>query len=118
MAQAMARKWVNGFMNADITTTTMECNSKDRETNNNVTIADDCEQPLARFGCEDTWTWSQRHRSQEVVLSGPNYRIASFHPNWSKGTAGVRGTRTLNNGRYYWEIQISHRIFGTRFVLI
>lgn len=79
-----------------------------KETNNNIDNA-----PL-KHGCMDTWSWSQRHRSQEVVLSGPTYRIASFHPNWSKGTAGVRGTRILNNGRYYWEIHLSHRVFGTR----
>lgn len=41
--------------------------------------------------------------------------IACFHPNWSKGTAAVRGTRILNNGRYFWEIQVSHRVFGTRY---
>lgn len=40
-------------------------------------------------------------------------RVAHFHPNWSSGTAGVRGTRVLNNGRYYWEIQVSQRVFGT-----
>ena len=31
-------------------------------------------------------------------------RIAHFHPNWSNGTAGVRGTRILNGGRFYWEV--------------
>eukprot|EP00091_Calanus_sinicus_P013703 TRINITY_DN30428_c0_g1_i1.p1 TRINITY_DN30428_c0_g1~~TRINITY_DN30428_c0_g1_i1.p1 ORF type:complete len:123 (-),score=12.43 TRINITY_DN30428_c0_g1_i1:24-392(-) len=40
-------------------------------------------------------------------------RIAHFHPNWSNGTAGVRGTRVLNGGRFYWEINVSQRIFGT-----
>lgn len=39
--------------------------------------------------------------------------MAHFHPNWSSGTAAVRGTRVLNNGRYYWELRISPRIFGT-----
>lgn len=41
-----------------------------------------------------------------------------FHPNWSKGTAAVRGTHAINNGRHYWEIHVSHRVFGTRFVHI
>lgn len=40
---------------------------------------------------------------------------ACFHPNWSKGTAAIRGTRILNHGRYYWEIHVSHRVFGTRY---
>ncbi|XP_070072560.1 SPRY domain-containing SOCS box protein 3 isoform X3 [Drosophila takahashii] len=74
--------------------------------------------PLNRFcplskGVEDNWTWSKRHRSKEVVLSGPNSRTVHFHPNWSKGTAGVQGKRSLNNGRYYWELHVSQRVFGT-----
>lgn len=66
-----------------------------------------------RHGCEDYWTWNRRDRSDEVRLYGPGLRVAHFHPNWSSGTAGVRGTRVLNNGRYYWELGISQRIFGT-----
>jgi SPRY domain-containing SOCS box protein 3 len=49
----------------------------------------------------------------QVRLHGPGNRAALFHPNWSSGTAGVRGTRVLNNARYYWEVRLSHRIFGT-----
>ena len=48
-----------------------------------------------------------------MELHGPNQRIAYFHPNFSYGTAGVRGTRILNGGRFYWEINMSERIFGT-----
>lgn len=65
-------------------------------------------------GCEDAWSWNRRDRSAEALLSGPGNRTVHFHPNWSKGTAGIRGTRTLNNGRYYWELKLSDRIFGTR----
>jgi len=64
-------------------------------------------------GCEDHWSWNPKDKSHEVRLNGPNSRIAHFHPNWSNGTAGVRGTRILNGGRYYWEINVSQRIFGT-----
>lgn len=67
-----------------------------------------------RHGCKDTWSWNRRERSQETLISGPGNRTVHFHPNWSKGTAGVRGTRVLNNGRYYWELKLSDRIFGTR----
>ena len=55
-----------------------------------------------------------KEKSHEVRLSGPKNRISHFHPNWSNGTAGVRGTRMLNGGRFYWEINVSQRIFGTR----
>merc|ERR1711944_116874 len=64
-------------------------------------------------GCDDNWTWNHLAKSHEVRLSGPKGRIAHFHPNWSNGTAGVRGTRVLNHGRYYWELNISERVFGT-----
>eukprot|EP00095_Tigriopus_kingsejongensis_P012029 maker-scaffold593_size129216-snap-gene-0.27 protein:Tk12029 transcript:maker-scaffold593_size129216-snap-gene-0.27-mRNA-1 annotation:"spry domain-containing socs box protein 3" len=68
--------------------------------------------PLAN-ACVDHWSWNPRDKSHEVRLNGPKDRIAHFHPNWSNGTAGVRGTRVLNKGRYYWEINVSQRIFGT-----
>jgi len=61
----------------------------------------------------DHWTWNKRDKSHEVRLHGDNLKTAHFHPNWSNGTAGVRGTRTLNKGRYYWEINVTQRIFGT-----
>lgn len=64
-------------------------------------------------GCDDNWTWNVKAKSHEVRLYGPKCRIAHFHPNWSNGTAGVRGTRILNKGRYYWELNVSQRIFGT-----
>ncbi|XP_055709381.1 SPRY domain-containing SOCS box protein 3 [Phlebotomus papatasi] len=70
------------------------------------------EMPL-KHGCQDLWTWNRRDRSPEVWLSGPGNRVVHFHPNWSKGTAGIRGTRILNNGRYYWELKLSQRVFGT-----
>lgn len=73
---------------------------------------DDTRIPLYN-GCEDHWSWNPKDKSHEVRLNGPNDRIAHFHPNWSNGTAGVRGTRVLNGGRYYWEINVSQRIFGT-----
>lgn len=64
-------------------------------------------------GCEDNWTWSRQNRSREVLLIGPNDRTVRFHPNWSRGTAGVQGKRPLNNGLFYWELHVSERIFGT-----
>ena len=64
-------------------------------------------------GCEDHWSWNKNDKSHEALLYGSKQTIVHFHPNWSYGTAGVRGTRVLNEGRFYWEINISQRIFGT-----
>ncbi|KAL3281724.1 hypothetical protein HHI36_004928 [Cryptolaemus montrouzieri] len=69
--------------------------------------------PPLRYGCNDIWTWNKKERSPEVRLYGINNQTALFHPNWSSGTAGVRGSRILNNGRYFWELHLSKRIFGT-----
>ncbi|XP_022913635.1 SPRY domain-containing SOCS box protein 3 [Onthophagus taurus] len=64
-------------------------------------------------GCDDQWIWNRWERSPDVKFFGRTYRTAHFHINWSAGTAGVRGTRILNNGRYFWELRITQRIFGT-----
>lgn len=77
-------------------------------------ICEKCQAPGAMTdGCSDNWSWSRRDKSHEVRLYGTDMQTAHFHPNWSNGTAGVRGTRVLTYGRHYWEIKISQRIFGT-----
>ena len=81
---------------------------------NQVSSQNDANSIPLCYGCEDHWSWNPKDKSHEVRLNGPNSRIAHFHPNWSNGTAGVRGTRILNGGRYYWEVNVSQRIFGTR----
>lgn len=63
--------------------------------------------------CEDHWTWSKSDKSHEVRLYGEFAHTAHFHPNWSNGTAAVRGDKILNNGIFYWEIKVSQRVFGT-----
>ncbi|XP_014248161.1 SPRY domain-containing SOCS box protein 3 [Cimex lectularius] len=79
---------------------------------NKLTTAEKADSPL-KYGCDDYWTWNRHDRSHEVRLYDNGLNIAHFHPNWSSGTAAVRGTRVLNNGRYYWEIRIPQRVFGT-----
>ena len=61
--------------------------------------------------CRDEWTWDRNARSHEVRLITD--RHARFHPNWSNGTAAVRGSTALNRGSHYWEVHVSHRVFGT-----
>lgn len=66
-----------------------------------------------REGCQEHWGWNKHDKSHEVRLYGPRHHIAHFHPNWSNGTAGVRGTQALGHGLHYWEVHVSQRIFGT-----
>ena len=64
--------------------------------------------PLTTF-CKDHWSWDYNDKSVEVTLWGSE---AHFHPDFDGGeTAGVRGTKVLNGGRYYWEIKVE-KIFG------
>lgn len=69
-----------------------------------------------KLQCKETWGWNVHQKSHEVRIVGRDKQSALFHPNWSNGTAGVRGECVLNGGpaaRFYWEIKISDRIFGT-----
>jgi len=78
--------------------------------------SDSCQPPLAAVMCRDVWGWHKGHKSHEVRLFGDRQLTAHFHPNWSNGTAGVRGTQPLNRGsasKFYWEIKVTDRIFGT-----
>ncbi|XP_064626035.1 SPRY domain-containing SOCS box protein 3-like [Lineus longissimus] len=63
--------------------------------------------------CQENWSWNRQDKSHEVRLYGSGGKTAHFHPNWSNGTAGCRGTMVLNYGRHYWEVNVSQRIFGT-----
>jgi len=69
-----------------------------------------------KLQCKETWGWNVHQKSHEVRIVGRDKESALFHPNWSNGTAGVRGSCVLNGGplaRFYWEMKISDRIFGT-----
>ena len=68
-----------------------------------------CCQPFVDC-CKDVWGWDESNKSSEVRFRGPTVQ---FHPNWSNGTAAVRGNKILNHGLQFWEISVSERIFGT-----
>lgn len=59
---------------------------------------------------EDKWSWDLVHRSTEAI---PFDNTVLFHPIQSRGTAGIRGSRILNNGKFYWELKMVDRVFGT-----
>ena len=48
-----------------------------------------------------------------MLLYGTCNRTALFHPGWSNGTAAVKAVQPVNRLRVYWEVQVSHRVFGT-----
>ena len=36
-----------------------------------------------------------------------------FHPNYSSGTAAIRGTESMTRGQHYWEVKMSTPVYGT-----
>ena len=40
-------------------------------------------------------------------------REAIFHPSYSSGTAGIRGTEILSEGQHFWEIKMTTPVYGT-----
>lgn len=49
-----------------------------------------------------------------------NGRIVNFHIDWSSGTAAIRGNKPINiyrNCKYYWEVLLKDRIFGTSMMI-
>ena len=68
-------------------------------------------------GCEDSLTWNLEENCKDIQLKGPEGKTALFHPGWSNGTAGIRGSKALNQRKHYWEIHVSERIFGTSIML-
>ncbi len=74
---------------------------------------------VALFTLADcSWVWDESNKSQDVILSNKN-KEAYFHPDYSCGTAAVRGTHPLTDGwEYYWEIKMASAVYGTDMVRI
>ncbi|XP_074648812.1 SPRY domain-containing SOCS box protein 3-like [Tubulanus polymorphus] len=66
-------------------------------------------------GEEDTefdWVWDDMHKSAACVLSA-DHREVRFHPDYSSGTAAVRGVLPMSEGQFYWEIKMITPVYGT-----
>lgn len=61
------------------------------------------------------WTWDSNHRASATDLSF-NDRQVVFHKDFSSGTAAVRGTQSMNNDQYFWEIKMTSAVYGTDMV--
>ncbi|KAL7873918.1 hypothetical protein SRHO_G00048880 [Serrasalmus rhombeus] len=61
-------------------------------------------------GC--VWVWHEECKSPAVLLSCSNRKV-SFHPDYSCGTAAVRGSAELRHGQHFWEIKMTSPVYGT-----
>uniref|UniRef100_A0A8C4Z343 SPRY domain-containing SOCS box protein 3 n=2 Tax=Gadus morhua TaxID=8049 RepID=A0A8C4Z343_GADMO len=59
-----------------------------------------------------SWVWEETSKSTEVSLSCGG-RKASFHADYSCGTAATRGTEALAEGQHFWEIKMTSPVYGT-----
>ncbi|GFN87128.1 spry domain-containing socs box protein 3 [Plakobranchus ocellatus] len=65
--------------------------------------------------CRLSWLWDESDSSKEarVTDEGGCKTEVIFHPYWSNGTAGIRGSQPLVGELNYWEIHVGNRVFGT-----
>ena len=65
--------------------------------------------------CE--WTWDAGHKSSAAKIQD-DLRTVIFHPNFSNGTAAVRGCAPMREGQHFWEIKMITPVYGTNMVSI
>ena len=59
-----------------------------------------------RGGKEDNWCWDRESKGQDTAIFGPIMNMVLFNWfNWFSGTTAVFGTKRLNGGNFYWELQ-------------
>ncbi|XP_064624225.1 SPRY domain-containing SOCS box protein 3-like [Lineus longissimus] len=79
----------------------------------------DCHEKREEHKCvcgeEDTmfdWIWDEENKSTASILSDDS-REVKFHPDFSSGTAAVRGTKVMKEGQHYWEVKMVTPVYGT-----
>ena len=64
---------------------------------------------------ECCWTWDTHSMSGSITLG--NQEEVLFHPDYSCGTAAIRGEEPFELGsQHYWEIKMTSAVYGTDMV--
>jgi len=64
------------------------------------------------------WFWDEKFKSDDVLVQNCGTETY-FHPDYSCGTAAIRGSRQFREGEeHYWEVQMSSAVYGTDMVRI
>lgn len=59
------------------------------------------------------WVWDKQSMSNSMSLSDNDEEVL-FHPDYSCGTAAIRGTEPFEFGsQHYWEIKMTSAVYGT-----
>ena len=65
---------------------------------------------------EFSWVWDPASKSNDILIQN-DCREVYFHPDYSCGTAAVRGKRLLKEGEeHYWDIRMCSAVYGTDMV--
>jgi hypothetical protein len=64
---------------------------------------------------ECCWTWDSQSMSGSITIG--NQDEVLFHPDYSCGTAAIRGEEPFELGcQHYWEIKMTSAVYGTDMV--
>ncbi|XP_066951575.1 SPRY domain-containing SOCS box protein 3-like [Macrobrachium rosenbergii] len=69
---------------------------------------------------EFAWVWSTKEEGGQAgnIVLGPECRQINFNPEYSSGTASVRGNQILpKNYQHYWEIKLTNAVYGTNMMI-
>ena len=74
---------------------------------------------ISFLSCADfSWIWNEKKKSDDVIICSGGTE-AYFHPDYSCGTAAVRGSHMLLSGwEHYWEVKMASAVYGTDMVYI
>jgi len=60
-----------------------------------------------------SWVWDAETKSADSIVE-PGESEVYFHPDYSCGTAAVKGKKLLGDGEeHYWEVKMSSAVYGT-----
>ena len=71
------------------------------------------------FGIEFAWVWSTQEEGGQAgnIILDAERRQINFNPEYSSGTASVRGNQILpKNYQHYWEVKLTSAVYGTNIV--
>ena len=61
------------------------------------------------------WIWDNPSKSAASFLKHDQREVV-FHVDYSCGTAAVRGSQSMCEDQYYWEVKMTTPVYGTDMV--
>ncbi|XP_046353158.2 SPRY domain-containing SOCS box protein 3-like [Haliotis rufescens] len=58
------------------------------------------------------WNWDDDSKSSATILRADKREVV-FHTDYSCGTAAVRGSQSMKDEQYFWEVKMTTPVYGT-----